>query len=64
MSFEAATKPQKKNTPIRVSNERQGVLNVPSEAEDEAVNEVEGDLRGPPGRCVMALALNEYSTNP
>ena len=64
MSLLAATKPQKKNTPIKVNKERQGVLNVPSEAEDGAVNEVEGDLRGPPGQWVMALAFNEYSTKP
>jgi hypothetical protein len=43
--LEAATKPQKKKTPIKVRKERQGVVKAFPEAEPKV--DTDGDLRGP-----------------
>jgi hypothetical protein len=45
ISLEAATKPQKKKTPIKVRKERQGVVKEFPEAEPKV--DTDGDLRGP-----------------
>jgi hypothetical protein len=45
ISLEAATKPQKKKTPIKVKKERHGVDKAFPEADPKV--DTDGDLRGP-----------------